>query len=220
MAPPANAVTLQACGCKACTECAQLMFKSAVTNKYLRFPLACTCGTPICWPDVLRLTHPEDLEKLKQKAYTQYTVRDASVFLCLRADCPQVGRKEAGRDQCDWLCDVCQQRYCVECQDALDVAVPCHADLTCAEYRRVRSSAKFDDPENDTFSKCPGCQVPVFKDFGSCLHMWCTQCHMHFCHGCSKGYGRGAEHHSEEARQTYAHLAGQCDGPRAHRSYA
>ncbi len=211
--PPEKAVTLHACGCKTCAECIQPMLKAAAELD-TSFPIQCICGTPICWPDMLSLSQaqPEILETLKLKAYNQYMHKNqAAIFGCKGVDCPQFGRRGDGSDPCDWYCDMCQARYCVTCQDALGAIAPRHPGMTCAEYQGARTSADFQLDSMKEFSKCPGCHIPVEKENCTCLHMRCTYCDMHFCHGCNKGFGQGlAGGHS-----TYGHIP-QCDGPRAH----
>ena len=204
--------TLQACGCKACTQCIKPMFMAAA-NSATVFPLTCPgdgCGKAIIMRDIVSLTDPDDLEKIMKTSFSSYKLSTADIFECMAMECQQVGRLCTEEDMQQWQCDVCLATYCVPCQKVFNEAVPRHRGMSCQEYRDAvqlaRTSAGFDLTSLQDVCPCPECRIPISKGIG-CLHMHCPFCDMHFCWGCGQAFGKGGQH------TTYSH-AGACTGPR------
>jgi len=207
--------TLQACGCKGCTNCLKPMFISAAAST-VSFPLTCPamgCGKPIIMRDIISLADPDDLEKIMMQSLAQYKTHHAEVFECQAIECQQVGKVRDGEDGTQWHCDVCLATYCVPCQEVLKESVPRHNGMSCQQYQEAikaaRDSSQYDLASmGNVICPCPGCNAYTLKSSG-CLHMHCTQCDMHFCWGCGHAFGKGDQH------TTYTHIWG-CTGPRAH----
>ena len=207
--------TLQACGCKACTDCLKPMFTSAAGST-ATFPLTCPaagCQKPIIMRDIISLADPDDLDKIMMQSYAQYKASNmAEIFECQAMECQQVGRLSRDDTGTQWHCDVCLATYCVPCQEVLKESVPRHMGMSCQQYqdaiKAARESSNFElATMGNVICPCPGCKTYTEKSAG-CLHMHCTQCDMHFCWGCGHAFGTGEQH------TTYKHIW-SCTGPRA-----
>ncbi|KAK7414102.1 hypothetical protein QQX98_007045 [Neonectria punicea] len=115
---------------------------------------------------------------------------------CPTPDCGYVYRvTESARTH---TCSNCLQPTCSACYEP-------HVDMTCAEYKDIRSGgyAAFEKLKKEAgFKDCPKCKTPIEKTEG-CNHITCMGCKTHMCWVCMMTFPEG--------RLVYEHM-GQMHG--------
>ncbi|XP_037441961.1 probable E3 ubiquitin-protein ligase RNF217 [Triticum dicoccoides] len=105
---------------------------------------------------------------------------------------------EGGKPVTQSECQVCRRLFCAQC------AVPWHADVDCAAYKRGDRSREdlmlMEMAREKKWRRCPKCDFFVAKRDG-CLHIY-HRCDFQFCYGCgakwrSAGCSCDDEEHDE-----------------------
>ncbi|KAK0106180.1 hypothetical protein ONS96_003825 [Cadophora gregata f. sp. sojae] len=197
------------CGHIYCRECFNLQFNPQ-DQSY--FPLTCAGACP----DNSEYKYLFDINLLREQLSADkfesvlnmcldMHVRSHSDELsyCPTTDCPTIYRpiprsqQATTQDQntSSITCTTCLHSICTSCRAI-------HTDLTCREYIDATDgqdalNAYKADAANQT-KECPSCRVPVEKLQGTCNHMLCVSCGVHFCWVCG--------HVSPDMAGAYKHL--------------
>ncbi len=143
------------------------------------------CNRLVSLDDLHKHLSSAVFESILERSFTSYVrCHPHELRFCPTPNCGYVYRvTESAKAH---TCSNCLQPTCSACHEP-------HVDMTCAEYKDIRSGgyAAFEKLKKESGIKdCPKCKTPIEKVTG-CNHMTCVACNVHMCWVCLMTFPSG-----------------------------